>query len=119
LVKTRVAYPFGFGLSYTTFRYSNLKIAAAPGAGGARAALYDVSFDLTHTGRRPAADVARLYVTPAPSKLPAEPGTDVQADTNVAPIRRSSAVMRGLTAVGKKPRPSGVLSPSTASAEPS
>jgi beta-glucosidase len=67
---TAVAYPFGFGLSYTTFRYSNLAIAAAPTTAGPRAPLYDVSFDLTNTGRRPGADVAQLYVTPAPSKVP-------------------------------------------------
>lgn len=66
---TPVAFPFGFGLSYTTFRYSNLKIAAAQGT-GARAALYEVSFDLTNTGKRPGADVAQLYVTPPPSKVP-------------------------------------------------
>ena len=66
---TEVAFPFGFGLSYTTFRYSNLKIAAAPRVLAPRAPLYEVSFDLTNTGRRPGADVAQLYVTPAPSKV--------------------------------------------------
>ncbi|HWO13799.1 MAG TPA: fibronectin type III-like domain-contianing protein, partial [Polyangiaceae bacterium] len=66
---TEVAFPFGFGLSYTTFRYSNLQIAAAPRTLGPRAPLYEVSFELTNTGRRPGADVAQLYVTPAPSKV--------------------------------------------------
>ena len=50
-------FPFGFGLSYTSFRYSNLKIAPA-GAPGA----YAVSFDVTNTGSREGADVAQLYV---------------------------------------------------------
>jgi beta-glucosidase len=32
--------------------------------------LYEVSFDLTNTGQRKGAEVAQLYVTPAPSKVP-------------------------------------------------
>ena len=67
---TQVAFPFGFGLSYTTFRYSKLQIAPAPSPAGARAPLYTVSFDLTNTGQRRGADVAQLYVTPAPTKVP-------------------------------------------------
>jgi len=66
---TRPLFPFGFGLSYTTFRYSNLQITAAPPAAGARAALYVASFDLTNTGSRAGADVAQLYLRPAPAKL--------------------------------------------------
>lgn len=62
-------FPFGFGLSYTTFRYSKLQVAAAPPTSGARAPLYSVSFELTNTGTRAGADVAQVYVTPAPSKV--------------------------------------------------
>ncbi len=49
-------FPFGFGLSYTTFRYSNLKAIEA-GKGQ-----YKVGFDVSNTGTRAGANVAQLYV---------------------------------------------------------
>lgn len=53
-------FPFGFGLSYTTFHYANLKLK--PKGGGC-----EVSFDLTNTGSRAGADVAQVYVGSAHS----------------------------------------------------
>ena len=47
-----VAFPFGFGLSYTTFAYSNLEISE-----------WDVSFSVTNTGTVAGAEVAQLYVS--------------------------------------------------------
>jgi beta-glucosidase len=58
---TAPLFPFGFGLSYTTFRYDNLKIR--PAAGDARGPRFEVAFDVTNTGSRPGADVAQLYVS--------------------------------------------------------
>jgi beta-glucosidase len=49
-------YPFGFGLSYTTFSFSNLK--ATPAGDG----IFNVTFDVTNTGRRAGATVAQVYV---------------------------------------------------------
>ncbi len=46
-----VVYPFGFGLSYTTFKYSNLKVEE----GGVR-------FTIQNTGSMDGAEVAQLYV---------------------------------------------------------
>ena len=46
-----VAYPFGFGLSYTSFAYSDLKIGAEK-----------VSFTLKNTGKADGAEVAQLYI---------------------------------------------------------
>ncbi|HEX8141141.1 MAG TPA: glycoside hydrolase family 3 C-terminal domain-containing protein [Pyrinomonadaceae bacterium] len=62
---TKPLFPFGYGLSYTTFEYSNLKIKPIPGitSGGASAATrYEVSFDVRNTGSREGADVAQVYV---------------------------------------------------------
>ena len=50
-VDKAVRYPFGYGLSYTTFAYSDLKINAD-----------HVTFTLTNTGKRDGAEVAQLYV---------------------------------------------------------
>lgn len=47
----RVQYPFGYGLSYTSFEYSDI---AVNGEG--------VSFTLTNTGERDGAEVAQMYV---------------------------------------------------------
>jgi len=53
-------FPFGFGLSYTSFAYANLAIHAGPGA---TAGAYTVGFDVTNTGKREGADVAQIYVS--------------------------------------------------------
>jgi beta-glucosidase len=49
-------FPFGFGLSYTTFAYSGLSVANRPG-GGATA-----TFTVRNTGTRAGADVTQLYL---------------------------------------------------------
>ena len=50
-------FPFGFGMSYTSFGYSNLVVGARDGAGNVA-----VSFDVTNTGPRAGAEVAQVYV---------------------------------------------------------
>jgi len=52
-------FPFGYGLSYTTFAYANLRVEPARIAPGARAT---VSVDLTNTGPRSGDEVVQLYV---------------------------------------------------------
>jgi beta-glucosidase len=51
-------YPFGHGLSYTHFEYSNLKLSAASIADNGKV---EISFDLKNTGSRAGAEVAQLY----------------------------------------------------------
>lgn len=52
-------FPFGFGLSYTSFRYDHL--AVHPPAPGSRGEIL-VSVDVTNTGDRQGEEVAQLYV---------------------------------------------------------
>jgi beta-glucosidase len=52
-------YPFGFGLSYTTFSYSDLKIAPPQLNGNNHVT---VSFTVTNTGNLAGAEIAELYV---------------------------------------------------------
>jgi len=53
-------FPFGFGLSYTTFRFTKLSISR-------RGANLRVRFTVTNTGHRAGADVAQVYVHDPPS----------------------------------------------------
>ena len=50
-------FPFGFGLSYTTFGYSNLTVSAVSPSGQVQ-----IGFDLTNTGGRMGAEVPQLYL---------------------------------------------------------
>lgn len=52
-------YPFGHGLSYTTFRYSNLKLDSNTLKKNGKVT---VSFDLTNTGKVEGKEVAQLYI---------------------------------------------------------
>jgi beta-glucosidase len=55
-------FPFGYGLSYTTFKFSKLAVAG----NGAKAT---VSFDVTNTGKRAGAEVAEVYVADDHAKV--------------------------------------------------
>jgi beta-glucosidase len=50
-------FPFGFGLSYTTFSFSNEKVGAFKANGQAT-----VTATITNTGSKAGADVAQMYV---------------------------------------------------------
>jgi len=52
-------FPFGFGLSYTTYKYSDLKIENHSTKDNPKV---DISFKLTDTGSRAGAEVAQVYV---------------------------------------------------------
>jgi beta-glucosidase len=58
-------YPFGFGLSYTTFSFTNLQAPATAASGSTVA----VSFDVTNTGSVAGAEVAQLYVSDPSTKV--------------------------------------------------
>ncbi len=76
-------YPFGHGLSYTTFAYSNLRFSSESITTGDSVT---VSADITNTGDRAGDEVAQLYVT------------DLEASTRVA-LR----VLRGFSRVHLAP----------------
>jgi len=57
--KGEALYPFGYGLSYTTFTYTNLKLPAAVTKGKNTT----VSVQVTNTGKMNGEEVAELYVS--------------------------------------------------------
>ena len=54
-------FPFGYGLSYTTYSYSNLKVTAGKNL--------NVSFTVKNTGKRAGTEIAEVYAV-----LPASTG---------------------------------------------
>ncbi|MCD8231167.1 MAG: glycoside hydrolase family 3 C-terminal domain-containing protein [Clostridiales bacterium] len=64
--KMVVEYPFGYGLSYTTFEYSDIRMdqteITADGS-------VTVSFTVKNTGSRPGSDVAQVYVHAADATI--------------------------------------------------
>ena len=64
---TKPLFPFGYGLSYTRFEYSGLKIEAAPAGSGK---LARVSFTIKNAGAREGAEVAQLYVGQPKASVP-------------------------------------------------
>jgi beta-glucosidase len=61
-----VLFPFGFGLSYTTFSFRNLKVTPQDANPSGP---ITVSFDVTNTGQREGADVTQLYVGDPSAKV--------------------------------------------------
>ncbi|PWV50246.1 glycoside hydrolase family 3 C-terminal domain-containing protein [Nocardiopsis sp. L17-MgMaSL7] len=72
-----VAYPFGHGLTYTTFSYSELEVV--PNGDGA----WTVSFTVTNTGERAGQEVAQLYAG-VEQDLPTRPRHELRGFAKVA-----------------------------------
>jgi beta-glucosidase len=60
-------FPFGFGLSYTTFEYSNLKLV---GGTGTNSPVVTAQFEIRNTGAIAGAEVAQLYIHQKNPSLP-------------------------------------------------
>jgi beta-glucosidase len=88
-------YPFGFGLSYTKFKYSNLRLSARSVQAGESV---QVSAEVENVGGRAGDEVVELYVT------------DVLASVPV-PIRSLKGINRIFLKPGEKRRVSFTLSP--------
>ena len=62
-------FPFGFGLSYTTFSFSDLQIAGNINGDN----LVEVSFRVKNTGTREGAEIAQVYVSDSHASVPRPP----------------------------------------------
>lgn len=69
---TKTSFPFGYGLSYTHFEYSNLKVS-----GATMKEKLTVSFTITNKGTVAGKEVAQVYVT-APGKTMAKPAQELK-----------------------------------------
>jgi beta-glucosidase len=58
-------FPFGYGLSYTTFAYNHLTVSPASGDPPVT-----VAFDVSNTGTRAGSEVAQVYVGDRHAKVP-------------------------------------------------
>ena len=67
-----VSYPFGFGLSYTTFEYSDAKVAQ-------KNDIYDVTVTVKNTGDHEGKEVVELYVAAPDSKAANKPAKELKA----------------------------------------
>jgi beta-glucosidase len=83
---TKPLFPFGYGLSYTSFAYKNLAISSPPADQPLSDQQVSVTFDVTNTGARAGADVAEVFVhdghAPAPRPMKELKGF---AKVNLAP----------------------------------
>jgi len=73
-------FPFGYGLSYTTFDYTDLVVQRPSGPS---TALYEVSFTVKNTGARMGAAVPQLYIGPAKARVP-RPAKELKGFTKIS-----------------------------------
>jgi beta-glucosidase len=67
-----VAWPFGYGLSYTTFDYSNLEVPAEVKTSDES---LHIAFEVANTGKMDADEIAQVYLSPT------------QENQNIRPIQ--------------------------------
>ena len=59
---SRIQWPFGYGLSYTTFEYSNMKMDKEASTNDES---ISIRFDVKNTGQMAADEIAQIYISPA------------------------------------------------------
>jgi len=87
-----VAFPFGHGLSYTTFAYSDLDVTVRGSAAGGDLAV-DVACTVTNTGARDGLDTVQLYVGDSEASV-ARPKRELKAFAKVALAAGASSEVR-------------------------
>lgn len=88
-------FPFGYGLSYTTFRYSGMHLSAPSLAAGQS---LNVNVDVANTGSRAGDEVVQLYVKHIGSKV-SRPNLELEGFRRVyIPAHQSRSVTIPLTA---------------------
>ena len=60
-LKSQIQWPFGYGLSYTSFEYKNLKVDSVASTSNKCITL---SFNVTNTGQMEADEIAQIYLSP-------------------------------------------------------
>jgi len=88
-------YPFGYGLSYTSYRYSNLEVAGSPASS---TGTIRVALDVENTGRRAGDEIVQLYVSPRVTsvvyydkvlrgfeRVPLQPGEKKRVEFTIGP----------------------------------
>jgi beta-glucosidase len=106
-----VTYPFGFGLSYTKFQYSNLKI-------NRQAEGFVIQVEIRNTGQRQGHEVVQLYLkqaNPSPespfhelsgfTRISLEAGSSKIVEFRLESDRLSTGASWILAAGGRQPRP--------------
>ena len=66
----RIQWPFGYGLSYTTFEYSNLKADTEVPTSNQ---YVNLSFEVKNTGKIAADEIVQIYLSPTSSEQPLRP----------------------------------------------
>jgi beta-glucosidase len=108
--KDKPLYPFGFGLSYSTFTYSNLRVTQAAGAAGT----FEVTANVKNTSARDGDEVVEAYVSRGTSAedpirelegikrihLRAGASSDVQFAIDLAPAAGAAAAGKITFSVG-------------------
>ena len=87
----KTAYPFGFGLSYTQFRYSPLKLSSATFSGTLTASL-----TVTNSGATAGREVVQLYLA-APGKAAPKPALELRSFAKTRLLRPGESQLLSFT----------------------
>ena len=85
-----VSYPFGFGLSYTTFEYSDAKISQSDDA-------ISVTVTVKNTGAREGKEVVELYVAAPDAKAANKPAKELKAYAKTKALKAGESETLTLT----------------------
>ena len=85
-----VSYPFGFGLSYTTFEYSDAKISQTDDA-------VTVTVTVKNTGEREGKEVVELYIAAPDAKAANKPAKELKAFAKTKALKAGESETLTLT----------------------
>ena len=85
-----VSYPFGFGLSYTTFEYSDAKIAQKDDA-------FEVTVTVKNTGKLEGKEVVELYISAPDNKAANKPVKELKAFAKTKQLKSGESETLKLT----------------------